>query len=141
MTKLVLDSSILVKWITSQGEEFVEKARGILSLCQKEKVKILAPELAKFEIGNALWKKQISLSEASFDLELFYDFPIEFISWDLALAKKTAEIAIENKITYYDATFIALAEKYKAVLVTDNPKHQKENFSSKIKIVALKDYK
>lgn len=141
MTNLVLDSSVLVKWITSKDEELIKEAREILHSLQKGKTRVFAPELANFEIGNALWKKQVPLSEALFDLELFYDFPVEFISWDLALAKKTAEIAIKNKITYYDAAFIALAEKYKAILVTDNPKHQKKNFSSKIKIVALKDYK
>lgn len=140
MTKLVLDSSVLIKWITSRREESVEKARDILLLCQNDKVKVLVPELVKFEIGNALWKKQISLSEVSFDQELFYDFPIEFVSWDVDLAKKTTSIAIENKITYYDASFVALAEKYRAVLVTDNPKHQKIKNNSSIKIIALKDY-
>lgn len=140
MTKLVLDSSVLVKWITSQDEELIKEARKILRRFQEGKIKVFVPELTKFEIGNALWKKQIPLSEVSFDLELFYDFPVEFISWDLVLGKKTAEIATENKITYYDAAFIALAEKYKAVLVTDNPKHQKIR-SAGVKIVALKDYK
>ena len=141
MTKLVLDSSVLVKWVTSNNEELVKEARDILRFTQKQKVKIFVPELTKFEVGNALWKKDIVYSEAAFDLELFYHFPIEFVSWNKELAKRTLAIAIHEKITYYDASFIALAEDLKATLVTDNPKHQKKSLASKIKVVALKEYK
>lgn len=138
MIKLVLDSSVLVKWITSREEEQVKKAREILAHFQKGKVRVFAPELTKFEIGNALWKKDIVFSEAAFDLELFYDFPVEFVSWNLDLAKETIETAIKEKITYYDASFIALAKKFEATLVTDNPKHQKQ--IAGVKVVSLKDY-
>lgn len=41
-------------------------------------------------------------------------------------------------ITYYDASFLSLAEQLGAVLVTENVKHQVK--SSQVKVIPLKDY-
>ena len=136
---VVIDSSVAIKWINRQNELLIEQANKILQEVQFEKTEIAAPELSKYEIGNAMLRKKITLLEAKVALEKLYDIPIRFISLDLELATRSLEIASENKITYYDASFLALAEKLKAVLVTDNPKHQKIP-GKKIKVVALKDY-
>ena len=42
-------------------------------------------------------------------------------------------------MTYYDASFIALAKQEDAILVTDNPKHQTK--ISGVKVVPLGEYK
>lgn len=44
----------------------------------------------------------------------------------------------ETNITYYDASFIALAKLENAQLVTDNPKHQGK--TTEVKVIALQDY-
>jgi predicted nucleic acid-binding protein len=41
-------------------------------------------------------------------------------------------------MTYYDASFVALARIENAVLVTDNPKHQAKQLA--VKVISLKDY-
>lgn len=135
----VIDSSVAVKWLNSKDEKHIEKSDKILKDLQAGKIRLIAPELSKYEIGNALLNKNISIEAAKISLASFYRIPIEFISFDQYLAINTMDIAYESKITYYDASFIALAQKLKATLITDNPKHHKKYKA--IKIVSLKNYK
>ena len=50
-------------------------------------------------------------------------------------------IARESQMTYYDAVFIALAQKLNAPLVTANPKHHKKYTGKDVTIIPLENYK
>lgn len=138
-TKVVIDSSVAVKWVNSQNEAYLKQADKILQDLQDKKIEIIMPELSKYEIGNALFNKGMSLIETQTVLEKFYEIPIIFVVEDNNLAKKTIRIAKSSNITYYDAAFLALAQKIGGVLITDNPKHQKKKIKN-LKVKALKDY-
>lgn len=137
---IVIDSSVALKWLNRKEEEFLAKADKILKDVEKEKIYILMPELAKYEIGNALLNKGSELPLLNLALEKFYDIPIQFVIEDFEIAKLTMEIAQNCKITYYDASFMALAVKLNADLVTDNPKHQKKKIVG-LKVISLRDYR
>ncbi len=137
--KVIIDSSVAVKWINSQNEDFLKQADKILKDLQDRKIEIIMPELAKYEIGNALLNKGMNLIETQTVLEKFYEIPIIFIVEDNNLAKKTIGIAKSFNITYYDAAFLALTQKIDGVLITDNPKHQKKKIKN-LKVKILKDY-
>lgn len=143
MRKLVVDSSIIVKWLNKQNEERLTQADAILRDAQFNKVSLLTCELAKYEVGNALLiKKQLTLKRAKNALATLYSLPITFISESEDLAKMTYNLGLKygnNKITYYDASFAALAEREKAILITDNPKHQ--GVFKEIQVVSLKNYR
>lgn len=139
MQKLVVDSSVIIKWLNQQDEDLLNQADKIMSDAQNEKVSLLAPELAKYETGNALLlSKNLSITEANTILNSLFNLPIQFVDQSRVLASETYEIAKESNITYYDASFMALAQQENAVLVTDNIKHQGK--STEIKVVPLKDY-
>lgn len=138
---LILDSSVIVKWLNSQNETFLEQADKILKQVEKGKAEIIVPELVKYEIGNAILNKKLTLPETKSCLATLYAIPISFIPLDLETAQRTMEIASQLNITYYDASFLSLAEKWEAVLITDNPKHQKKSIRGKVKVIAIKDYK
>ena len=139
MQKLVVDSSVIVKWLNQQDEKLISQADKILSDAQDQNVMLLAPELAKYEIGNAmLLHKNISVSEAEIIFKDLFLFPIQFIDQSEDLANETYKIAKDSKITYYDASFMALAKQEKAILVTDNPKHQGKAID--IKVIPLVEY-
>lgn len=138
---LILDSSVIVKWLNSQNETFLEQTDRILKQVEKGKVEIVVPELVKYEIGNAILSKKLTLPETKSCLATLYAIPINFVPLDLEAAQRTMEIASELNITYYDASFLSLVEKLGAVLVTDNPKHQKKSTKGKVKVIAIKDYK
>lgn len=138
-TKVVVDSSVMVKWVNSQDEKYLVQSDKLVDDSRKRGVKLFAPELAKYEVGNVLQKKGLEIPMAKASLGTIYSGPVDFVKQDLLQALRTMEIAIETGITFYDASFVSLAESLGAELVTDNPKHMKK-FGG-VKVVALKDYK
>ncbi len=138
MKTLIVDSSVIVKWLNQTKEQNLEQADKIIKEARNGKVELLSPELAKYEVGNVLRTKGITASEAKISLNTFYDFPITFITESLNLAEQTLVLADTLGITYYDASFMSLAKQYDATLVTENIKHQGK--SKDIKVKSLKDY-
>ncbi len=138
---VVIDTSVAVKWIISENEKYLEQADKLLARIKIGRLKCYAPELLKYEIGNAMISRQYTTSYINLALKTIYNLPVEFTSSDLELARETVTISKENNMTYYDALFIALANKIKADLVTDNIKHQGKYKGKEVKIIPLENYK
>lgn len=138
MDTIVVDSSVIVKWLNQTSEENLKQADKLLQLAQDGELELLAPELAKYEIGNVLITKLINNTEAEIALQALYLLPITFITESIQIAHQTFFLAHSLRITYYDASFLSLAKLYSATLVTENIKHQGK--STDVKIVSLKDY-
>lgn len=138
MKTLIIDSSIIVKWLNKMKEQNLFQADKILQQSHNNEVDLLAPELAKYEVGNVLIKKGITTEEAEVSLNTLYSVPITFVTESLDIAEQTYNISNKFGISYYDASFLSLAKLYKATLVTENIKHQGK--AKDIKVVALKDY-
>lgn len=139
VSKWVVDSSVIIKWLSTDNEEYTNKADEILTNAQKGNIVLIAPELAKYEVGNVLLlSKKLSSEQAKVILIKFFNIPITFITESVESAKETYVLAFDFGITYYDASFVALAKRENAILVTDNVKHQGKDPG--IKVVALKDY-
>lgn len=138
-SKVVVDTSVLVKWLNKTDEKDIDKADEIMKAALDGDIQLLAPELAKYELGNVLLKgKQLTQQEAYISLGTAYSLPINFISESEELAKDTYNLAFNLKITYYDASFMSLAKQNDAVLVTENIKHQGKSLDIKVK--SLGDY-
>jgi len=138
--KIVLDSSVIFKRLNAENERWVDRALKLFLDGKKGKCEFYAPVLAKYEVGNVIWKRGLDVSKSKLLIEILFSTPITFIDIDEEMAKKAIEIALEEKITFYDASFIVLAENLNAGLVTDNPKHQKMALKTKIKIIPLENY-
>lgn len=138
---LVIDSSVAIKWVNSQDELFVEQANKIMKDQNDAKFKIVMPELAKYEISNALLNKKLSHELLLTSLDDFYYLPIEFYIENIKIAQESMEIASKYSMTYYDAVFVSLAKHLGADLVTENFKHQAKYKGKDVKIIPLKDYK
>ena len=136
--KIVVDTSVIVKWLATDNELYVNKAQQLLKDAIKGKITLLAPSLARYELGNSIVKRKMELPFAFDALATSYKAPVNFINETEDLALLTYRIAHEYGITYYDASFIALAREEGDVLITDNPKHQAK--IKEVKVVALKDY-
>lgn len=141
MNILVVDSSVIVKWLNQTKEQNLEQADKILQDARRGEIELIAPELAKYEVGNVLITKGVTASQAETSLSILYAFPITFITESLDLAEQTYSLADELGITYYDASFLSLARQYEATLVTENIKHQGKSKDIKsIKVKSLKNY-
>lgn len=125
MKTLVIDTSVIIKWINKDNEINSEKADIILDDVKNNKIELIVPELCKYEVGNVLfYGKKLNPKDASIAFKAFYSLPITFISESEELARETYNFAFNCRITYYDASFMSLAKQYNATLVTDNIKHQ-----------------
>jgi len=139
MKFLIIDTSVAVKWLNQDNEENIEKADKILQDAKEGKVELIAPELLKYEVGNALlFGKKIAVEDIDDLLDIFYTLPLTFVAWDKNLANTTYDLAKALGITYYDASFMALAKQYDAILVTENIKHQGK--SADIAVKSLVEY-
>ena len=139
ITTRVIDSSIIVKWLSQDNEKYLDEADKILLDARQGNIELITPELAKYEVGNVLlFSKNLSQEQAEIVLLEFYRLPISFITESEKQSVETFKLASDFKITYYDASFMSLAKQYDAILVTDNIEHQGKD--SNIKVVSLKDY-
>jgi predicted nucleic acid-binding protein len=124
MKVYVIDASVAVKWYIP--EPFSEQAVYYLELLKAGQAKLLAPELIVAEMGNVLWKKEVSgeLSRGEVQLigeTLANSFPAELTGNQLLLPA-ALELALDLKLTLYDSLYLALAIVKKAQLVTADKK-------------------
>jgi predicted nucleic acid-binding protein len=139
MKCVVVDTSVLVKWLNQTDEEDIEKADVLLQSAFQGEVQLIAPELAKYELGNVLLKgKQLNSEEGAISLSTFYALPVDFIAESEEIAQETYSLSFHFGITYYDAAFISLAKQKNAILVTENIKHQGK--TKDITVKSLREY-
>jgi predicted nucleic acid-binding protein len=110
--RIVVDASVMVKWIRREKEELLDQADLLLKHLQENKVELYAPELAKYEVGNVFVKRKLIVAEAYNSLTTYYKIPITFLPETKEFVDNTYKIAAELEITYYDAAYVTLAENY-----------------------------
>ncbi|MEM4576697.1 MAG: type II toxin-antitoxin system VapC family toxin [Candidatus Nezhaarchaeales archaeon] len=134
---VVVDASVLVKWFVI--EEGSEEALEIRDKYVSGEVRLIAPELLIFEVLNALYYKRLfSLEEMREVAEALdaYSFDLYPLKGDYA--KKTLEIAYENNVTIYDASYLSLALIKGTLMYTADVKlweKLKDKYSPYIKVL------
>lgn len=122
----VLDSSVLVKWFSPYDEEHRSKALSLLNLYKEGKIDLYIPELAIYEVSNALrYNKNFNESEVKDILKFLMNLELSTVNLSEDIVNKSLGISYEDNITVYDAIFIALSNVLKIPLITANPKHLK----------------
>lgn len=118
--KKIVDASIALKWFLK--EENSDKAERLLNLHIESDILLVIPELFFYEVINGLGYKKATpenLKKAVTDL---FDLQLHCENISEKIMIRTAEISLEYNLTIYDATYMALAEKLNAKLVTaDKP--------------------
>lgn len=118
---LVLDASVLAKWF--KEEEFTDAALRIREDFEKGEHEIIIPDLALYEISNAMKYDESFTSQMIKDSQdSLMNMEIDIITPTREVLKNSVDIATDNEITVYDSTYIALAELIDATLVTADSK-------------------
>ena len=108
----VVDASVVAA--IAFGEPEAERAVALI-----DKAELVAPLLLRFEVTNTAWKKirrhakQADLIEAG--LRLALELEISYVDVD---HESVLDLAVENGMTAYDASYVWLARTLKAPLVT-----------------------
>ena len=102
-SKIVVDTSIIIKWLNKTNEQHIEKTDKLMESALAGTTVLIAPELSKYEIGNVLLTgKKLNPREANVSLGTSYSLPITFITESEDLAKETSPC---RKQTYHARAF------------------------------------
>lgn len=115
--RVVIDSSVAVKWFVRDGEPDVEKARLLLDAHLAGDRVIAVPPHLMIEVLNALRFRGLDTTDLQAAAHWLLDARLEIMPIG-PLAVRAASVAVEHGLTVYDAAFVALAESLDAELVT-----------------------
>jgi predicted nucleic acid-binding protein len=116
---LVVDTSVLVKWFKTAGEELTAEAAALREHVDRTRATVFAPALLCYEVANILVRKaDLGTAEAAALLETMSRWPIHLAGPEPELLHRGARLARDYDITFYDAAFVALAEALGCPLVT-----------------------
>lgn len=118
-SKIVVDTSVLVKWIKARDEELRSEALALLRIIERRPLEVTVPALLLYELGNLLLvKTRLDSSGIAEVLEQVFDLPIAIVSPSPRGLRRAARLGRELELTFYDASFVALAEELDCVFVT-----------------------
>jgi predicted nucleic acid-binding protein len=122
MERVVADASVIVKFFVN--EEYTERALALRDAYISNQLELSEPSLMIYEVLNAVRfsKRNFTREELNMILRSMheYEFNITEINYDLSV--KITEISTKYRISIYDATYVALAEKTKSKLYTSDSK-------------------
>jgi len=119
---IVLDASALVKLVVEEPGS--AETRRIVREALARGSSVNAPDIALAEALNALWKHGVLIQDL--DEEEFRGAVNDLLAlWSRiathrsdSLAPRAVEIAVEHRVTVYDALYLALAESTNSTLLT-----------------------
>lgn len=119
MTGYVLDTSVIIKWFSSHGEDDLASALLLRDAIISAECAVTVPDLLFYELANALrHNPNFSCDDVKDAVEAVSDMGFAVKGADSGLMARAVEIAFEYKTTVYDAYFLALAESLGAPFVT-----------------------
>lgn len=117
MRKFVVDASIIIKWLLGdEREPDQEKARNLLNEWVEGNAEISAPTLWQYEVGNFLGREVPE--EATEKMNLLLNLNIRNVAPSHNICRQCFIWMKEKGVTFYDASYLAVACEIGAILVT-----------------------
>lgn len=143
MKNAVIDASVVLKWYLAD-EDQAEKALGLLDGYLRQKIGFLAPHLLFYEVLNGLLiagrKGRLAQDQIDSAIEGFLALGI-FFKDPAPYYKRMIRFGVENSITAYDVSYLALAEGEKVPLITADEKLIKLVDKDAVRIFSLADFR
>jgi predicted nucleic acid-binding protein len=138
MRTLVVDASVMVKWLNQDRELHTEEAMEILHRGALGRLRLVTSELAFFEVLNALIRgKGLVGNDLEVAVRAVFKLPVRRLPLTLEDAAVAAILCEHRRLTFYDAAYMALARSQLCPLVTANPKDQKN--APGIQVISVSD--
>jgi predicted nucleic acid-binding protein len=117
--KIVVDPSVLIKWFKASGEELWAEAQRLLAEVERRPVEVHVPALLLYEVGNILLlKTRMGLGALDRTIERLEALPLVVAPPATPLLTRAFRLGREFGLTFYDASFLALAVELDCPLVT-----------------------
>jgi predicted nucleic acid-binding protein len=118
---IVLDASVVIKWFKDEDEEYVDSALSIQDRKRLGDIEIIVPDLLFLEVLNTfLTKKNFTKEDIAAIKESLIKMDMKVVYPESRLMEEIIGIAKKNKLTYYDALYIAVAGASDATLYTED---------------------
>lgn len=117
----MIDASVAFKWfVPDAAEDDVPAAKALLVEHMEGRARINVPSLLYYEVGNILlFGRSRPPSEHAADaLADLFSIPLEVTPPALAGANDTLRLSSLRGLSFYDATYVALAEMLDCPLIT-----------------------
>jgi predicted nucleic acid-binding protein len=125
MADYVIDASVILKWILGDREEPDQaKAVGLLARWAEGSDDLRAPALWEYEVANFLGRE--FPDEAEKKMEILRHLKIRSVALTDTMIKRCFQWMKTKKVTFYDASYLAVAVETGAVLVTADEKFMKK---------------
>ena len=120
---VVVDASVLLKWVLPGADEGeVPQANAIAAAALTDRLSLAVPDLWYYEVGNILARRVPERADA-----LLRHLDTLLAPWSRPLAAETQTLAFglvrRHGVTFYDASYHALAIAGKATLVTADARY------------------
>jgi len=121
LTTLLVDSSVLIKWFHSEGENSIAEARAIRDANERGDLDARVIDLAMYEVGNVLLR---SLHWSAADVAGQLDDIIAIcgtpLTMELGWLHEAASLGARHQLTFYDAAWAAAARGLGVSLVSSD---------------------
>ena len=115
---IIIDTSALMSFLMPD-EKHSKEIQNIFDELAVYNVEVIAPQLLLYEVGNTLktgiLRKRINKKQANFIAERFLELGIDFYEVEV---QKVLNISVKYDLSFYDASYVYLARKMKADLLS-----------------------
>jgi predicted nucleic acid-binding protein len=123
VTRLLVDTSVLIKWFHAEGERELVEARAIRDAHVAGEIDAHVLDLAFYEVGNVLVR---ALSWPPVDVADQLDDLLAILGPPIGMARNwlhdAAHLAHRERLSYYDASWAAAAQSLRIPLVSADSK-------------------
>lgn len=132
---VVVDASILIKMYLHEPEYPLVKK--LFQYAKAYKLTVLAPFLLRYELFNIIARKLYDLNKITESVDMLNDLKIGFVDpGDVYLKNALKEVFADQKISFYDAAYGALAKEFNGVFLTADKKYY-EKMKGKVEMVLM----
>ena len=113
-----MDASVVAKWF-NRGEEYEREAIALRKAWVGDKMELVAPSHLPFEVANSIWKNpNIRPRHVGTLVRLMVRISPRLKDLSEEVAVKAMSLARRRSLTFYDASYLALARFLACPLVT-----------------------
>jgi predicted nucleic acid-binding protein len=117
--KIVVDTSVLIKWFKTRDEDLVAEAHTLLEEIQVRSLEVHVPALLLYEVGNILLlKTRMGTAKVIDAIDRLERLPLTVAPPATPLLWRAARLGREHGLTFYDASFLALAVELDCPYIT-----------------------
>ncbi len=114
----VVDASIAVKWFAPDGDATDRVAESVLHQLVRQPRGFVVPELFFHELLSVLCRRLGQARDVSAAMDRTVRLGIRRVRLDERLTRRAARLAFDQRITGYDACYLALALEFGGTWLT-----------------------